>query len=42
MPVGYLIAVGIAALGMALALRPLGRSGRLGRFSWLVSAVPTE
>ena len=43
MPVGYLIAVGVtAAPGILLALRPLSRSGRLGRVSWLVSAVPNE
>lgn len=42
MPIGYLLAVGIAALGMSLAVRPLGRSGWLGKVSWLVSAVPNE
>jgi acetyl esterase/lipase len=41
-PVGYLIAVGVVALGLALAVRPLSRSGRLGKLSWLVSAVPNE
>jgi acetyl esterase/lipase len=42
MPIGYLIAVGIAAAGMLLALVPLRRSGRLGKLSWFVSAVPNE
>jgi acetyl esterase/lipase len=42
MPVGYLSAVAVVAAGMALALRPLSRSGRLGTASWLVSAVPCE
>ena len=42
MPVGYLIAVGLVALGMAVALRPLSDSGRLGMVSWFVSAVPNE
>jgi acetyl esterase/lipase len=41
-PVGYLIAVGVAAAGMALSLRPLARSGRLGTLSWLLSAVANE
>ena len=30
MPIGYLIAVGVTALGMALAVRPLGRAGWRG------------
>lgn len=42
MPVGYLITVGLVAVGMSLALRPLGRSGWLGKVSWIVSAVPNE
>ncbi len=42
MPIGYLIAVGVVAAGMVLALRPLARSGRLGMLSWFLSAVPNE
>lgn len=42
MPVGYLIAVGLVALGMSLAIRPLSYSGWPGKLSWLASAVPSE
>ena len=42
MPVGYLVAVGVTAVGLVLAVWPLSRSGRLGILSWLVSAVPNE
>ena len=42
MPIGYMSAVGIAAAGMLLALVPLRRSGRLGKLSWFVGAVPNE
>ena len=42
MPVGYLIAVGLVALGMSLAIRPLSRSGWRGKLSWIASAVPSE
>jgi acetyl esterase/lipase len=41
-PIGYLIAIGVVALGMALSLRPLGRAGRRGTVSWLFSVVPNE
>jgi acetyl esterase/lipase len=41
-PLGYLFAVGLVGTGMVLALRPLGRSRRLGKISWLVSTVPNE
>jgi acetyl esterase/lipase len=42
MPVGYLITVGIVVGGILLALVPLGRSGRLGKLSWFLSAIPNE
>ncbi|HJU46738.1 MAG TPA: alpha/beta hydrolase [Gaiellaceae bacterium] len=42
MPIGYVIAVGAVALGMVLAVRPLGRTGLRGTISWLVSVVPNE
>jgi acetyl esterase/lipase len=42
MPFGYFLAVGMVALGMMLAVRPLGRSGWRGTISWFVSVVPTE
>jgi len=42
MPIGYLTACGVAAAGMLLALRPLRRSGRLGRVSWFLSAAANE
>ncbi len=42
MPVGYLASVAIVALGFVTAIRPLSRSGRLGRISWFVSAVVNE
>lgn len=42
MPIGYLLAVGVVALGMMLAVRPLGRSGWRGTISWFVSVVPNE
>ena len=42
MPIGYVLAVGVVGLGMALAVRPLGRSGWRGTISWLVSVVPSE
>lgn len=42
MPSGYLIAVGLAAVGMLVALRPLSHSGRLGTVSRLVSAAFCE
>lgn len=40
-PVGYLVGVVIAA-PMLLSVRPLGRSGRLGRLSWIVTCVINE
>jgi acetyl esterase/lipase len=42
MPIGYLLSVGVVGAGMLLALRPLGRSGRRGRLSWILSCVPNE
>ena len=42
MPIGYLIAVAVAAVPVLLAVRPLRRSGRLGRISWLGSMVVNE
>jgi acetyl esterase/lipase len=42
MPFGYLIATGVTAVGLALSVRPLGRSGWPGTISWFVSAVPNE
>jgi len=42
MPVGYLIGVVIAAVPMLLSVRPLARSGRLGRLSWIVTCVINE
>lgn len=42
MPIGYLISVGLVAVGMLVAVRPPGRSGRLGTASWLVGMVPSE
>lgn len=42
MPIGYLVAVGVTAIGTLLAVVPLRRSGRLGLLSWLPSAVPCE
>jgi acetyl esterase/lipase len=42
MPIGYLIAVAVAAGPVLLAVRPLRRSGRLGRISWLGSMVVNE
>jgi acetyl esterase/lipase len=41
-PVGYLIAGLVAAVPMLLAVRPLARSGRLGRLSWILSCVVNE
>jgi acetyl esterase/lipase len=42
MPIGYLIAVGVTALGLVLAVLPLGRSGWRGTVSWFASAIPNE
>ena len=42
MPVGYLTGVVIAAVPMLLSVRPVARSGRLGRLSWIVTCVPNE
>lgn len=42
MPVGYLITVGLFAVGTLLALAPLRRSRRLGTYSWILSAVVNE
>ena len=39
MPIGYLITVGVVAVGLLLALAPLRRSGGLGTLSWFLSAV---
>ncbi len=41
-PIGYLWTVVVAAIPMLLALRPLARSGRLGRLSWIVTCVLNE
>jgi acetyl esterase/lipase len=41
-PIGYLIAVGVTAVGLLLSVRPLGRSGWRGTLSWFVSVVPNE
>ncbi len=42
MPIGYLWTVVVAAIPMLLALKPLAGSGRLGRFSWIVTCVINE
>ena len=42
MPVGYLVSVGVVAIGTLLALTPLSRSGGLGTLSWFLSAVVNE
>jgi len=42
MPVGYLTGVVIAAVPMLLSVRPVARSGRLGRLSWIVTCVINE
>ncbi|MFN0090769.1 MAG: alpha/beta hydrolase [Acidimicrobiales bacterium] len=42
MPIGYVLAVGVAALGFVAAVRPLRRSGALGGISWFVSLVVNE
>jgi hypothetical protein len=42
MSVGYLLTVGVWAGGLLLSVAPLGRSGRRGRISWILSAVPNE
>ena len=42
MPIGYLITVGVVAVGLLLALAPLRRSGGLGTLSWFLSAVVNE
>jgi acetyl esterase/lipase len=42
MPVGFLITVGLVALGMAVSLRPPSRRGLGGLLTWLVSAIPNE
>ena len=42
MPVGFLITAGLVTLGMAVSLRPPGRSGLLGLATWLLSAIPNE
>jgi acetyl esterase/lipase len=42
MPIGYLWTVVVAAIPMLLALKPLARSGRLGRLSWIVTCVINE
>lgn len=39
---GYLITVGVIAVGMTVALVPLRRSGRLGILSWMLSMVIAE
>lgn len=42
MPIGYIISVAVVAVGILLALRPLGRSGPLGRVSFFLSAAVNE
>lgn len=42
MPVGFLITVGLVALGMAASLWPPARSGLLGMATWFVSAIVNE
>ena len=42
MPVGFLITVGLVALGMAAALWPPFRTKGLGVATWVVSAIPNE
>lgn len=42
MPVGYLLTVSVWIGGMVLAVAPLGRSGRRGIVSWILSAIPNE
>ena len=41
-PVGFLIGVVVAALGVAASLWPPSRSGLLGVAAWFVSALPNE
>jgi acetyl esterase/lipase len=41
-PVGFLITVGLVALGMAVSLWPPARSGFLGAATWFVSAIVNE
>jgi acetyl esterase/lipase len=41
-PVGFLITVGLAGLGMAASSRPPFRSGLLGLATWIVSAITNE
>jgi acetyl esterase/lipase len=41
-PFGYLITMGLVAVGMLLALVPLRRSAGLGTLSWFLSAVVNE
>jgi hypothetical protein len=42
MPVGFLITLGLVALGMAVSLWPPFRSGFGGGVTWLASALPNE
>ena len=42
MPIGYVISVAVITAGILLAFQPLGRSGRLGRASFFVSAGVNE
>ncbi|HEY7794443.1 MAG TPA: hypothetical protein VIA10_10600, partial [Gaiellaceae bacterium] len=42
MPIGYLIAVGVAAAGMLLALVPLRGSRPARTVTWLLSTVANE
>jgi acetyl esterase/lipase len=42
MPIGYLVTVGLMALAMLLALRPLDRPALLRRASWTLGSVVNE
>jgi acetyl esterase/lipase len=42
MPIGFLITLGLVALGIAESLWPLPRSGLGGVVTWIVSALPNE
>ena len=42
MPIGFLITLGLVALGMAVSLSPPARSGLGGLVTWLISAIPNE
>jgi acetyl esterase/lipase len=42
MPIGYVVSVAVLAGGILLGLRPLGRSGRLGKVTFFVSAAVNE